>query len=108
MKKNKRILFLTRYSRMGASSRLRSYQYLPLFEKSGCRVTISPLFNDRYLSELYTGKGTSILNVFPCYFRRFLLLFTLHKHDRVLIEKELFPYLPSWAEWWISRMGKGY
>src|SRR5690606_21161723 len=99
MNAKKKILFLTRYSRMGASSRLRTYQYLPLFENSGYEWTIKPLFNDQYLAELYSGKGVSFLNIFSCYFNRFLLLFALKDYERILIEKELFPFFPSWAEY---------
>jgi glycosyltransferase involved in cell wall biosynthesis len=87
---------------------LRTYQYLPFFRKEGWNVTISPLFNDQYLSELYSGKGTSWPNVISCYFTRFILLFTLSQYERIVIEKELFPFLPSWAEWGMSRIGQGY
>lgn len=108
MTQRKKILFLTRYSRMGASSRLRTYQYQPLFEANGCSVAIKPLFNDRYLSALYAGRGVSFINVSFCYARRLFLLFTLYRYDKIVIEKELFPFLPAWGEWWVSRLGKGY
>ncbi|MEX2591326.1 MAG: glycosyltransferase family 4 protein [Anditalea sp.] len=104
----KKILFLTRYSRMGASSRLRTYQFLPFLREKGWEVEVKPLFNDQYLSELYAGKGLSWINVFNCYVNRMLLLFTFHQYERIVIEKELFPFLPSWAESLISRMGGKY
>lgn len=106
--KRKKILFLPRYSRMGASSRLRTYQYLPLLAEQGIEATVAPLFNDRYLKELYSGKGTSWLNIARCYWRRLKWVFQSHRYDGVLIEKELFPYLPAWAEWWLSKRGGGY
>ena len=106
--KQKEVVFLTRYSRMGASSRLRTYQYLPYIREKGWNVTVKPLFNDQYLTELYKGTGVSWPNIISCYINRFFVLFQLQKYDRVLIEKELFPFMPSWAEWWISRLGKGY
>src|SRR5690606_11921506 len=106
--KGKKILFLPRYSRMGASSRLRTYQYLPYLEAEGIEVRVAPFFNDRYLKALYSGKGISWTNVVRCYLRRLRLLFKASAYDGVVIEKELFPFLPSWAEWWLSRRGRGY
>ena len=43
-----------------------------------------------------------------CYVKRLMLLFTLHRYDMVWIEKEVFPYLPSYAERLIYLFGKGY
>lgn len=106
-RKNK-LLFLTRYSRIGASSRLRTYQYLPHLQAAGWKVIVAPLFNDRYLIELYSGERPSWINIITCYFRRLACLFKIRQYDGIVIEKELFPFLPSWAEWWISRIGKGY
>src|SRR5690554_5441979 len=101
--KRKKILFLPRYSRMGASSRLRTYQYLPYLKAEGVEVCVAPLFNDRYLNELYSGRGISWINVLRCYFKRLIRLFKASSYDAVVIEKELFPYLPAWAEWWLSK-----
>lgn len=90
-----RVLCFTKYSRLGASSRLRSYQYLPLLVNSGFDVSVSSLFDDKYLKNLYAGKRTSILHVLMCYLRRFFKLFSVLKYDVLWIEKELFPYFPS-------------
>lgn len=93
---------------MGASSRLRTYQYLPYLEAEGMEVHVGSLFNDRYLKELYSGRGISWANVARCYLRRLRLLFKASAYDGVVIEKELFPFLPAWAEWWLSKRGRGY
>lgn len=93
---------------MGASSRLRTYQYLPFLEAGGIETTVVPLFNDRYLKELYSRKGTSWLNIMRCYWGRLKCLLKVHQYDSVVIEKELFPYLPAWAECWLSKKAKGY
>lgn len=92
-----KILYLTKYSRLGASSRMRSYQYFPYLEKAGFEVVVKPLFNDDYLNLLYSG-GKSLWIVLKSYIRRFFLLFTVGKYDKIIIEKELFPYLPAWGE----------
>lgn len=92
---------------MGASSRMRSFQYIPYLEKSGIGVIVKPLFNDQYLESLYSGR-TSFLSVFSAYINRFFVLFTLYKYDKVVIEKELFPYLPAWPEWLMNKFGINY
>ncbi|MEC4005494.1 glycosyltransferase [Flavobacterium sp. SUN052] len=93
-----RVIYLTKYSINGASSRLRSYQYFPLLEKENINVTVSPFFNEKYLKNLYSGKKTSVVQLLNFYVVRFFTLFTLFKYDKVVIEKELFPYFFSWFE----------
>lgn len=92
-----KILYFTKYSRQGASSRLRSYQYFPKLEEQGFHVKVSPLFNDKYLNQVYNGKTPKLLVVLA-YLRRFLVIFKVTNYDKVIIEKELFPYLPAWFE----------
>jgi glycosyltransferase involved in cell wall biosynthesis len=94
-----KLLFYTKYTRRGASSRLRSFQYFPLLEQRGCTITASPLFNNQYLEELYGKKGISKLNIVKQYSKRLFSLLFISKYDLIIIEKELFPYLPSLFEW---------
>ena len=89
-----KILYFTKYSRKGASSRLRSFQYFPFLESQGHQVTVKPLFDDTYLEKIYLGKK-DIIGSLKGYLKRFLLLFTVFSYDKVVIEKELFPYLPA-------------
>jgi len=93
-----KILYLTKYSRNGASSRLRSYQYFPLLEKEGLLVTVKPFFDEDYLNNLYSKKKISNLKLVYYYLKRFSILFTIVNYDKVVIEKELFPYFFSWFE----------
>lgn len=92
-----KILYLTKYSRNAGSSRLRSFQYFPYLEKAGLKVEVSPLFSEDYLKQLYTGQSTK-KEALKGYLRRFFKLFSVWEYDRVVIEKELFPYLPAFAE----------
>ena len=91
----KKILFFTKYSRLGASSRLRSLQYIPFLNENECEIEVSSLYDDEYLSEYYKNKNRSLIKIISCYFKRICSLFSLHKYDFIYIEKELFPYLPS-------------
>ncbi len=89
-----KILYLTKYTREGASSRLRSFQYFPFLEAKGIVVAVSPLFNDNYLESLYNGKSNRIPGLMG-YLKRFFTLFTIFSYDKLIIEKELFPYFPA-------------
>ncbi|WP_276496870.1 glycosyltransferase family 4 protein [Pontibacter litorisediminis] len=93
-----RVLFFPKYTRLGASSRLRTYQYTPYFEEQGLKCEYSPLFDDNYLQQIYHKKAVNKLRVIKAYIYRLLKLFTVMKYDLVIIEKELFPYLPAFAE----------
>lgn len=110
MKKDKilKVALFSKYTRMGASSRLRSMQYLPFLEDEKITVDAFPLYDDDYLHKLYTSKGRSTAKVLRCYLARLYKLFSLMKYDVIWIEKELFPYLPAWAEALIARLGKPY
>jgi glycosyltransferase involved in cell wall biosynthesis len=93
-----KILYLTKYSRNGASSRLRSYQYFPLLKNEGIDVTVKPFFDEYYLNNLYAKKKTPVTKLTFYYFQRFFVLFSVFNYDKVVIEKELFPYFFSWFE----------
>lgn len=102
------VLLFSRYDRLGASSRLRFFQYIPELEKSKIFVTVKPLFTDEYLKSLYSKKAISKKYIIRCYFKRFLQLFTVSKYDFIWIEKELFPYLPAWFEKLLNLFGVRY
>lgn len=88
-------LFLTKYTRQGASSRYRSLQYLPLFEKSGIQCTHRPLFPKKYIEKLYKDGVRPKSSIITGYLRRLLDLTKVPKFDIVIIEKELLPYFPA-------------
>lgn len=93
-----KVLLLSRYGRQGASSRIRSYQYLPFLEAQGVHVTVSPLFDDAYLRRLYLGQRIDIRFIFRVYCRRLGCLLESGKFDLLWIEYELLPWMPPWAE----------
>jgi glycosyltransferase involved in cell wall biosynthesis len=93
-----RILLLSRYSRLGASSRVRSYQYLPYLACHGMQVTVLPLFGDTYLQDLYAGQRKRLGAICRAYLRRLGQLLQSRRFDLLWIEYELFPWLPAWGE----------
>jgi glycosyltransferase involved in cell wall biosynthesis len=93
-----RILLLSRYSSLGASSRYRSYQYLPFLRSRGHAVDIDPLLGDLYLRRLYSGERAPIVDVLASYVRRKMKLLLSRKYDLLWIEYEAFPWMPYWME----------
>ena len=95
-----RLLMLPRYSPLGASSRLRMYQYLPALRAAGIDVQVSPLLEDDYLYGLYGGR-TPLAAVLRGYGRRWQALRSVRGFDVVWVEKEAWPWLPLWLERWL-------
>ncbi|NQV88105.1 MAG: glycosyltransferase family 4 protein [Parcubacteria group bacterium] len=106
--KDLKLLMFCRFGRKGASSRVRSYQYVPLFISAGVRVTENYLLSDKYLDSLYAHKPIPLLNILGCLLRRFWYIATMFRYDVVWIEKELFPWLPSWTEYILAVCGVRY
>lgn len=98
MRRPIKILIFSRYTEIGASSRLRIFQYLPYFENKNVSFKLSPFFNEKYLSDFYANKRTSIINVCWLYLKRFYNLLKVRQFDLIWVEKEVFPYMPSFFE----------
>lgn len=85
-----RVLLLSRYGHLGASSRMRSYQYLPYLNSCGFDVTVSPMFGNDYITDLYAGN-ISIARVIKSYLFRIGSLLRAKRFDLVWVEKEMLP-----------------
>ena len=93
-----RILTLTRYERLGSSSRVRFYQYFPYLQSQGVEITNAPFFNDAYVQSLYMGRAVSKTSVWSAYLKRLLTVLKSDGYDLIWVEKEIFPWLPAWFE----------
>ncbi|MDI6774386.1 MAG: glycosyltransferase family 4 protein [Verrucomicrobiota bacterium] len=93
-----RILALTRYGRVGASSRLRLMQYLPHLRAEGIKSDVAPFLGDDYLRRLYAGEKRPWGPILSAYLRRLAVLARCRRYDLLWIEYEIFPWLPPWAE----------
>jgi glycosyltransferase involved in cell wall biosynthesis len=91
-----RALFMPKYTKAGPSSRYRFYNYLELFEKSELRLkcTVKPLFNDKFVNQLFFERRKNKFLAAKCYFKRIINLLTIFRYSLVVIEYELFPYFP--------------
>lgn len=102
------IVFFTKYTYAGASSRYRVYQFVPYFELSGFRVVVIPLFTDDYLTAKYNKEPTSLLLFIKLYLKRIIDVLKVSNKSRVYIEYELLPYFPLWLERWFKWKGINY
>jgi glycosyltransferase involved in cell wall biosynthesis len=93
-----RILALTRYERLGSSSRVRFFQYFPYLKVHGVEITSAPFFDDAYVQRIYAGQALNPASILVAYIKRLFILFRSAKYDILWIEKELFPWLPAWLE----------
>jgi glycosyltransferase involved in cell wall biosynthesis len=89
---------LTRYGTLGANSRYRLLQYIPLLARAGHTVEVFPMLDDAYLRRLYASGRRSRWQVARGYLRRLGQLRVLRQFDLVLCDQEFFPYLPPLAE----------
>ena len=102
-----KVLLLSRYGRLGASSRIRSLQYLPFFELKGWQINVISLFSDSYVQALYSGQS-QWSQVITGYLQRLKSLLLVRRYDLIWIEKEIFPFMPALAEWLLAKAGIPY
>lgn len=103
-----RVLFLTKYCRQGASSRYRSFQYLPMLSEAGFDCTVEPLFDDAYLAELYDTRRVSRGRVLARLLRRLTVVAAARRFDLVFLEKEILPYFLTLPERWLGLINLPY
>ena len=102
-----KILLLSRYDWLGASSRVRFFQYIPFLESRGWQIDISPFFANSYLDALYSGAST-IQAIATGYLGRMKSFLRMSQYDLVWVEKEVFPFLPALAERLMASVGTPY
>lgn len=99
-----KVLCLPRYDRLGASSRLRFFQYFPYLTSAGFEIDVQPLFTSSYISALQRGKK-SISHIAFGYARRVAAALKSTQYDLLWVEKELLPWLPASIETLFLRSG---
>lgn len=103
-----RVLFLTKYSRAGASSRYRTFQFLPALREAGLDCEVAPLFDDAYLAGKYRSGRAHPLDVARALGRRLRDLMRVRQFDLLVLEYELLPYFPAWIERLLAHQGVRY
>ena len=102
-----KILFLTKYDYMGASSRYRFFQFYDFYKENNAEITTQTFFDDEYIIDLYRGKR-NIRSILTAYVKRFFVLFSVKQYDLLVVEKELFPYMPAIFEKILNLFGVQY
>lgn len=92
------ILGLTRYDRLGASSRVRFLQFLPALVSRGMKFSMRPFLGDEYIRALYGHERIQISEALGAYVRRLRVLLSTRRYDLVWVEKEALPWLPAGVE----------
>jgi glycosyltransferase involved in cell wall biosynthesis len=100
-----RVLLLCRYGALGASSRVRMYQFLPDLQAAGIEVTAAPLVDDELLAGRYASGRYPSGALIARYLERVRWLLRSRAYDLLWIEYELFPWLPALAEGLLARFG---
>ena len=98
-----KILALTRYGRLGASSRMRFLQYFPWLQQAGFELTVAPLLSDVVLATRYKQGSYGLQPLFRAFADRLRCMLACHQFDVVWIEKEALPWFPVWIEKWLMR-----
>lgn len=93
-----KILLLTRYDRLGPSSRVRFLQFLPALAAQGFDFDIRPFLGNDYISALFSGRKLSIASIARSYWTRLTTLLKRGRYDLIWLEKEALPWLPAWIE----------
>lgn len=98
-----KVLYFSKTSEIGPSSRYRIYQHKPSLAGAGIDCHISPLFTETYFRILRIDNSfiKILLKIFYSIWRFFLRTTSAFKagnYDLVVIEHQLFPYLPYSVE----------
>ena len=92
------VLLLSRYNRMGPSSRVRHFNFLAELEDAGFQVTTAPFLPDAYLEGSFRGDRPSLAVLISAYLRRLGQLLRVQQYDLIWIEKEALPWFPAAIE----------
>ena len=103
-----RVLALTRYGRLGSSSRVRFYQYFPYLQSHGLEIVNASFFDDEYVNNLYSGQSLSVKPVLLAYLNRLLELIKSSSFDLIWVEKEMLPWFPASFEFLLHKTNIPY
>ncbi|SVB89998.1 uncharacterized protein METZ01_LOCUS242852, partial [marine metagenome] len=80
-----KVLFLTKYDNLAASSRLRAYQYKNKMDPSRFEVDVKPLFSNFYLEQRFKAKQINFFYLVYLFIKRIFTLFNIRKYNVIII-----------------------
>ncbi|HEX5710846.1 MAG TPA: glycosyltransferase family 4 protein [Sulfuricurvum sp.] len=84
--------FFTKYPTQGATSRYRSFMFAFRLSELDYNIELQSFMDIRYLSDLFAKKPKNKIRIFLSYCAR--LFAVLRSSDHLIIERELFPFMP--------------
>jgi glycosyltransferase involved in cell wall biosynthesis len=103
-----RVLLLSRYGYLAASSRYRFNLYLSDLRRVGFEVVVAPLLGDSYLNRLYAGRSSDYTALGGAYLGRLRCLLGSRKFDLIWVQMEVLPWLPGWLEGLLMKLAPRY
>ena len=103
------IVYFAKSTSIGPTSRYRIYQFLPVLKNRGIECLVRPLFDEAYweiieISSPFLRVAAKIVYVIGRFLRRVWDVLTIGDVDLVVIEGQLFPYMPAIVERMLSRL----
>ncbi|HEX5647781.1 MAG TPA: glycosyltransferase family 4 protein [Nitrospira sp.] len=112
-KSNRRlsVVYFSKSTSIGPTSRYRILQFLPGLADHGIDCRVYPLFGPTYWRILeipFSAMQTAVKAVYVLgrFAQRLWDVVTMGAVDLVVIEGQLFPYLPPWIEWMVVKSGR--
>lgn len=95
-----KVLFLTQYDRSGPSSRVRVYQFLPLYQAAGISCTIKPLITGEVKEKLnvlltstsFFARAKLCLYILWRFLGRYVDVLSASRYDVVVVQKDVLPF----------------
>lgn len=102
------IVYFSKSSPIGSSSRYRIFQFLPILKEHGIECAVRPLFEETYWKiienpSLFLRVMAKMVYVISRFMQRAWDVLTIGDVDLVVIEGQLFPYMPALAERVLAR-----
>lgn len=93
-----KVMALSRYGTLAASSRYRFAQFVPGLAAYGIDVQVSELLDDAYLQQRFAGGRADLRHLLSAIARRTSALLRLRRCDLAIVQYELLPFAPAWIE----------
>ena len=103
------VVYFAKSTSIGPTSRYRIFQFLPVLKDRGIECLVCPLFDESYwkiieIPSLFLRVTAKIVYVSGRFLRRAWDVLTIGNVDLVVIEGQLFPYLPALVERILARL----
>jgi len=99
-----RVLVLSLYSPIAASTRYRFVQFIPHLKERGIDLHMSPLLSDTYLNNRFNNKYFPFMDVIISIIKRLSVLTKQKQYHCAIVHCELFPFLPGCIERYLLRI----